>query len=120
MLRADYSVYVALKYSQPAMAVLGGGKEVPGGTVVATASIAGLRANAGPIAYSASKAAIVSMVQNGAYMFAGQNIRVNAICPGLIQTDMTKLIFTAAKMIGQEDVMADGTPLLRHGLPEGE
>lgn len=73
------------------MGQLGGGKTIPGGSIVATASIAGLRANAGPIAYSASKAAIVSMVQSASHMFAGQNVRANAICPGLIKTDMTKM-----------------------------
>lgn len=101
------------------MAQLGGGKQVPGGTIVATASVAGLRANAGPIAYSASKAAIVNMVQNGAYVLAGQNIRVNAICPGLIKTDMTGLIFKAVELGAQKDTISSVVPSLRHGLPEG-
>ena len=47
--------------------------------------MAGLTANAGPIVYSASKAAVRSMAQTAAFELTGQNVRVNAICPGLIE-----------------------------------
>lgn len=53
--------------------------------------VAGLKANAGPIAYSASKAAVVSTAQTSAFELAGQNIRVNAICPGLIEVCISAL-----------------------------
>lgn len=48
-------------------------------------AVAGLKANAGPIPYSASKAAVISMAQTAAYALTGLNIRVNAVCPGLIE-----------------------------------
>lgn len=58
--------------------------------------VAGLKSNAGPMAYSASKAAVVSMAQTASYELAGQNIRVNAICPGLIQvSSLVKTEFVA-------------------------
>jgi NAD(P)-dependent dehydrogenase (short-subunit alcohol dehydrogenase family) len=56
------------------------------GSIIGTASVAGIRSNAGATAYSASKAAVVSIAQTCAYQLAGTNIRVNAICPGLIET----------------------------------
>jgi NAD(P)-dependent dehydrogenase (short-subunit alcohol dehydrogenase family) len=59
------------------------------GSNVCTASVAGLRANAGGVDYSASKAAIISMTQTIAYQLYGTDVRINAICPGLIETGMT-------------------------------
>ncbi|HXQ32357.1 MAG TPA: SDR family NAD(P)-dependent oxidoreductase [Steroidobacteraceae bacterium] len=67
------------------------------GTIVCTASVAGLRANAGPIPYSASKAAVISLVQTVANEFYGTGIRINAICPGLIETAMTQPLFEQAR-----------------------
>jgi len=59
--------------------------------------VAGLTANAGPIVYSASKAAVRSMAQTAAWELTGQNVRVNAICPGLIEVSwLTRL---SAKLI---------------------
>ena len=78
--------------------------------------MAGLKANAGPVAYSASKAAVISLAQTSAYELTGQNIRVNAICPGLIQTDMTHSAFEIAKQKGKEDKIGVLNPLLRQGL----
>jgi NAD(P)-dependent dehydrogenase (short-subunit alcohol dehydrogenase family) len=57
------------------------------------------------------------MAQTAAYELTGQNIRVNAICPGLIQTDMTKLAFDYARATGKEHRMGTLNPLLRQGLP---
>lgn len=93
------------------------GKRIPGGSIVLTASVAGRLANAGGLPYSASKAAVVSMAQTGAYEYAGYNIRVNAICPGLIQTDMTAAVFAVAKTNDNESATGQINPLLRHGLP---
>jgi NAD(P)-dependent dehydrogenase (short-subunit alcohol dehydrogenase family) len=64
-----------------------------GGSIIVTSSVAGLRAGAGPTDYSASKAAVVNMVQTIAYQLPASKIRVNAICPGLIETNMTSLVF---------------------------
>lgn len=57
------------------------------------------------------------MAQTAAYEFAGQNIRVNAICPGLIQTDMTRAAFDIAKAMGKENKIGVLNPMLRQGLP---
>ncbi len=59
-----------------------------GGVIVNMASIAGLNGGVGPLAYSAAKAAVINMTQNAAVELAANHIRVNAICPGAIQTPM--------------------------------
>ncbi len=61
------------------------GKE-KGGSILATSSVAGIRSGAGDSIYSASKAAVISLVQTCANQLAGTNIRVNGIAPGLIDT----------------------------------
>ncbi|KAK8853187.1 hypothetical protein IAR55_003889 [Kwoniella newhampshirensis] len=111
-------VFIAVKYASTAMGKIcpEKGKTIPGGSIILTASIAGLKANAGPIAYSASKAAVVSMAQTASYDLTGKNIRVNAICPGLIETDMTRGMFTLAEKAGKSDRMGSLNPALRQGL----
>jgi NAD(P)-dependent dehydrogenase (short-subunit alcohol dehydrogenase family) len=59
-----------------------------GGSIINTASIAALSGGAGPLAYSATKAAVVSMSQNAACELAEFGIRVNAVCPGMILTPL--------------------------------
>jgi len=88
------------------------------GAIVCTASVAGLRANAGGVDYSASKAGVISMVQTIAYELYGTNVRINAICPGLIETGMTEPIFTGAKKKGTESKIGQINPTARHGAPE--
>ena len=58
----------------------------------ATASIAGLTAVAGQAAYSASKGGIISIVRTLAYELVSDHIRVNCVCPGLVQTDMEAVL----------------------------
>ncbi len=65
------------------------------GSIVLTASTAGLKANAGSAPYSASKAGVISLAQTAANSFLGTGVRVNAICPGLIETGMTRDTFAA-------------------------
>src|ERR1700733_1053695 len=79
--------FLAIKHSSRAM--LPKGK----GSIICTASVAGLRAGAGPVPYSASKAGVINLVQTCAQQLAGTGVRVNAICPGLIETGMTKVIY---------------------------
>jgi NAD(P)-dependent dehydrogenase (short-subunit alcohol dehydrogenase family) len=88
-----------------------------GGAIVCTASVAGLRANAGGTPYSASKAGVISLVQTAANALAGTGVRVNAICPGLIETGMTRPIFEFARARGTEGKIGQLNPLGRHGLP---
>ena len=69
------------------------------GSIICTASVAGLRSGAGGMPYSASKAGVISLVQTAANQLAGSGVRVNAICPGLIETGMTRPIFEQARAI---------------------
>jgi len=73
------------------------------GSVVTVASIEGLEGTAGGSAYSASKGGVVILTKNMAIDYAGRGIRVNAICPGFIETPMTAMIFGP----GMEDALAD-------------
>lgn len=59
-----------------------------GGSIINTASIAGLSGDAGPLVYSAAKAAVISMSMSAAVELAPHRIRVNAICPGFIATPL--------------------------------
>lgn len=83
------------------------------GSIILTASVAGLRSNAGPTAYSASKAAVVSLANTIAYQLAGSNIRVNTICPGVIETGMTADMYIAARARGTEKKIGQLNPLKR-------
>jgi len=87
------------------------------GSIVLTASVAGLRANAGPLAYSASKAGVINMAQTASHDFLGTGVRVNAICPGLIETGMTRPTFEGARERGSEHKIGQLNPLQRGGQP---
>lgn len=88
-----------------------------GGAIVCTASVAGLRAGAGPIPYSASKAGVASLVQTTAMALTGTGIRVNGVAPGLIETPMTAPLFDDARARGREDRIGQLNPLRRGGQP---
>ncbi|MCY7270838.1 MAG: SDR family oxidoreductase [Sphingomonas bacterium] len=109
--------FLAIKYAAPAMKDSPMTKEGGGGSIICTASVAGLRAGAGGPAYSASKAGVISLVKVAATQMVGANIRVNAICPGLIETGMTEFIFDRAREKGQEDRIGHLNPLKRGGQP---
>jgi NAD(P)-dependent dehydrogenase (short-subunit alcohol dehydrogenase family) len=88
------------------------------GSIICTASVAGLRANAGGNPYSASKAGVISLVQTAANSLYGTGVRVNAICPGLIETGMTRPIFERARERGTYEKIGQLNPLTRYGNPE--
>ncbi|KAI9821942.1 MAG: hypothetical protein M1827_002524 [Pycnora praestabilis] len=113
-----YSVFVATKYAAPAMAVTSSEKPYPSGSMIATASVAGLRSNAGSTDYSASKAAVISVMQTACYQLAGQNIRCNAICPGVVETGMTAPMYTAARSRGTEKKIGQLNPLQRGAVAD--
>ncbi|MBA3677915.1 MAG: SDR family oxidoreductase [Sphingosinicella sp.] len=102
---------LAIKYAGPVM------KERGSGSIICTASVAGLRSGAGSGAYSASKAGVISLVKTAAQQMSGSNVRVNAICPGLIETGMTEFIYDRARAKGQEDKLGHLNPLKRGGEP---
>jgi NAD(P)-dependent dehydrogenase (short-subunit alcohol dehydrogenase family) len=104
--------FLAIKYAGPHL------RKAGRGSIICTASVAGLRSGAGPIAYSASKAGVINLVQTAANTFRGSGVRVNAICPGLIETGMTKPIFDYAKTRGSADRIGQLNPTLRAGQPE--
>lgn len=88
------------------------------GAIVNTASVAGIRAGAGTNAYSASKAALINFTMTAACDLGGYNVRVNAVCPGLIETGMTRPIFELARERGKEDKLGSRCELRRYGKPE--
>jgi NAD(P)-dependent dehydrogenase (short-subunit alcohol dehydrogenase family) len=104
--------FLAIKHAAPAM------KEAGGGSIICTASVAGIRAGAGGPAYSASKAGVIRLVEVAATQLCGSNIRVNAICPGLIETGMTKPVYDMARAAGKEAMIGHLNPLKRGGQPD--
>ncbi|KAJ5712471.1 hypothetical protein N7493_008939 [Penicillium malachiteum] len=111
-------VFLAVKHAAPAMKVTSASKQYPSGSIICTASVAGLRSNAGSTDYSASKAAVISIAQTCSYQLAGTGIRVNAICPGLIETGMTQLTFDKARERGTERKIGQLNPLQRGGIAD--
>ena len=103
--------FLAIKYAGPVIA------KSEGGSIICTASVAGLRSGAGGAAYSASKAGVINLVQTSAQQLYGSGVRVNAICPGLIETGMTAGIYEMARSAGQEDRIGELNPLNRGGEP---
>jgi len=88
------------------------------GSIVATASVAGLRSGAGGMAYSAAKAGVINLVQTSANQLAGTGVRVNALCPGLTETGMTQPMFDMARARGSEARLGQLNPLRRYARPE--
>jgi len=88
------------------------------GSVVTIASIEGLEGTAGGSAYSASKGGVVILTKNMAIDYAGRGIRVNAICPGFIETPMTASIFGPGMEAAREDILREHKLGRRMGRPE--
>jgi meso-butanediol dehydrogenase/(S,S)-butanediol dehydrogenase/diacetyl reductase len=88
------------------------------GAIVNTSSVAGIRGGAGGNAYSASKAALINFTQTSACDLGGYGVRVNAVCPGLIETGMTKRAFDYARSTGKIEKMGYRCELRRYGRPE--
>jgi len=104
--------YLAVKHAAPRIAERGKG------AIILTASVAGIRSGAGSPAYSASKAGVINLAQVSAQQLAGSNVRVNAICPGLTETGMTKPTFDYARDAGKMDRVGRLNPLRRGAQPE--
>jgi NAD(P)-dependent dehydrogenase (short-subunit alcohol dehydrogenase family) len=89
-----------------------------GGSIICTASVAGIRSGAGGPAYSASKAGVINLVQVSAQQLCETGVRVNAICPGLTETGMTRRTFDYAKDKGVTHKLGRLNPLRRAAQPQ--
>ena len=105
-------VFLCLKYGIPRLIDAGGG------SVILTASIGGLAAFPGSAAYSAAKGGVIAMARTAAIEYADRGVRVNAICPGYIQTPLAggRLSETVRATLFAK--MAEDTPLGRMGAPD--
>lgn len=88
------------------------------GSIVNISSVGGIRSGAGGNAYSASKAAVINFTKTSACDLGKYNVRVNAICPGLVETGMTKRIFDYAREKGKEYKLGSRCELRRVGTTE--
>ena len=102
-------VFLAMKYEIPQMLKSGGG------TIVNTASIAGLIAERGISTYVAAKHAVIGLSKAAAVEYANQGIRINAVAPGLVETPMTKHWYDDPQM---RQFFVANTPLGRFAKPE--
>ena len=109
---------LGMTYAVPHMRARGGG------SIINTASIAGLQAGWGPVAYSTAKAGVIHLSRVSAPALARERIRVNAVCPGLIATSIfgaslglpTAVADQAAARIAE--VAPQMQPIPKAGLPE--
>jgi NAD(P)-dependent dehydrogenase (short-subunit alcohol dehydrogenase family) len=102
------SVFLGTKHAARVMIEQG-----TGGSIINTASVAGLGGGGGPQAYSAAKAAVVNLTYNSAVELAAHRIRVNAICPGFVVTPLA---------VGREEAatkaaVSELQPWPEHGQP---
>jgi NAD(P)-dependent dehydrogenase (short-subunit alcohol dehydrogenase family) len=88
------------KYAVPLMRAAGGG------SIISTASVAGIRTGYGPILYSIAKAAIVHMTHAAAAQLGPEKIRVNCICPGLIATNIFAQAFGVPSQLAETRIEA--------------
>jgi len=101
------SIFLCLKYQIQAMIPTGGGQ------IIVNASVSGLRnSNPGLALYSASKAAVISLMRTSAMESAPHGVRINAIAPGRVVTDMM-----LASGIADPSAIAASLPLRRMGQP---
>lgn len=98
--------FLVMKHAIPMLLAVGGG------SIINTASVASLIAAPGSFAYPPSKGAVMMMTKQAAMEYAGEGIRVNAICPGLIRTPILD-----GAPVGH-DVLASFVPMGRLGEPE--
>jgi NAD(P)-dependent dehydrogenase (short-subunit alcohol dehydrogenase family) len=103
-------VFLCMKYQIPLMLKQGGG------SIVNTSSGAGVKGFAGQAAYCAAKFGVVGLSKAAALDYAKSNVRVNVICPGIIETPMMDR-FSGGTPEGRERVIAQ-EPVGRMGKPE--
>ncbi|MBI1339503.1 SDR family oxidoreductase [bacterium] len=112
------SVVAGAKHAAPLMMARGGG------SIINTASVAGVQAGYGPIAYSTAKAAVVHFTRCAAAELSKHRIRINAICPGMIATSIFGDAFGLARPVADQmaAMLAERSsvmqPIPKPGLPE--
>jgi NAD(P)-dependent dehydrogenase (short-subunit alcohol dehydrogenase family) len=100
-------VFFGIKHAIPAM------RKAGGGSIISTASIAGMRGGFGPTIYSAAKAGVINLTECAAVELARDKIRVNCICPGGIHTSIA-----GERTDRGEAALAQTQPITRAGQPE--
>ncbi|WP_166173791.1 SDR family NAD(P)-dependent oxidoreductase [Rubrobacter tropicus] len=103
--------FLLAKHAAPAMRRRGGG------SIIFMASAGGLRGTRGSVAYNASKGGLVNMTRGLADELAGENIRVNCVCPGWVDTPFNRPFWEHAGEGAEEEVLR-GVPLGRQSKPE--
>ena len=91
-------------------------KQAEGGSIVSTASVAGLVGLPGACSYNSSKHGVVGLTKTVALEYAANNIRVNAVCPGFIETPMLERVTDASVKI--RDKLIRQVPMKRVASPE--
>lgn len=104
-------VFLGIKHAVPLLRRNGGG------SIISTASVAGVRGGAGPHAYSAAKAAVINLTRTVAIEVAKDHIRVNCICPGGINTPLISTRIPGGEGVA-EQLLAAIQPIPRSGTPE--
>lgn len=90
-------------------------KQGTGGNIINTASVGGLRGGQAGVAYTASKHGVIGITRTVATEVAKDNIRVNSICPGGIETEMTKDLMNTPEM---QAIVQATVPMARFGVGE--
>ncbi len=103
-------IWLCMKYEVPEMLKQGGG------AIVNTSSIAGLVGFVGQPAYVASKHGVIGLTRATALEYAKESIRVNAVCPGFIETPLMERIY--AQPPDLRGTAAEMEPVGRAGTPE--
>jgi NAD(P)-dependent dehydrogenase (short-subunit alcohol dehydrogenase family) len=103
-------VWLCLKYEMRQMLMQGGG-----GAIVNMASVTGLAGAAGAAAYSASKHGVIGLTKSAALENARSGIRINAVCPAVVETEMSDRLFGAPKV---HQIILNSHPIGRFGRPE--
>lgn len=107
-------VFLGMKHAAPIM------KRQQSGSIISTASVAGLGGGRGPHIYSAAKAAVINLTRSVALELGEHNVRVNAICPGAIATPLLAGIASDAPdpLEAIKTLLPGFQPIHRTGMPE--